>query len=192
MRIISGDAGGIPLKTVSGRAVRPTGDRVKESMFSVIGDVRGAIVFDLFAGSGALGLEALSRGATQVVFIEKTKRHRQIIRQNLRSVRGALASDRAYDTQIVGGDAMAVAKLFPAMAGRVDLIFADPPYKPERGEPGAADLIQNPSFQSWASDAVLVLEHPTDAGLDFKGYGWVLLQKKRFGDTGVSFLRFRP
>lgn len=193
MRIISGDAGGIPLKTVPGRAVRPTGDRVKESLFSVIGDVSGAIVFDLFAGSGALGLEALSRGASQVIFVEKIKRHRQVISHNLQSVRRALPSDRTYETQIVGGNAVAVAKLFPAMAGHVDLIFADPPYQPKRGEAGAADLIQNPSFQIWTSHAIVVLEHAAKTALDFEGYGWDLLQNKRFGDTGVAFLRYsRP
>ncbi|MFO7821771.1 MAG: 16S rRNA (guanine(966)-N(2))-methyltransferase RsmD [Lentisphaeria bacterium] len=191
MRVISGEAGGIPLKTVPGRAVRPTGDRVKESMFSVLGDISGNVVFDLFAGSGGLGLEALSRGAQRVVFVEKETRHLRVLEQNLRKVEHALPSEGRAAAEIVRGDALQVPKCFAELRGRVDLILADPPYNSPSGAPGAESLIQNPAFQQWSKGAILVLEYSTDNQPVIDEQEWSLLRRKSFGHTTLSFLKAR-
>jgi 16S rRNA (guanine966-N2)-methyltransferase len=83
MRIVSGVAGGIRLHAPRGTVVRPTEDRVKESLFGALGDLSGARVLDLFAGTGALGLEALSRGAASVVFVERSRQVLPFLRDNI-------------------------------------------------------------------------------------------------------------
>src|SRR5690606_11836684 len=83
VRVISGKARGARLRTPKGASTRPTLDRVKESLFNILGDVKGASVLDLFAGSGSLGIEALSRGAKVAVFVESDRRAAEIIRANL-------------------------------------------------------------------------------------------------------------
>ncbi len=87
MRIVSGDARGIRLTVPEeGEDIRPTEDRVKESLFSTLGDFTGTAVLDLFSGTGALGLEALSRGAARVTMVERDARHAEVIRRNLAAV----------------------------------------------------------------------------------------------------------
>lgn len=118
MRIIAGKYKGHPLSTPPGDDTRPTSDRVRESLFGsleTLGMIDGARVADLFAGSGALGIEALSRGATDVVFVERAHRAATVIKKNLASV--------GEKRLVVQGDATA-----PAVAGVFDLILADPPY----------------------------------------------------------------
>ena len=101
MRIVAGSVKGHPLRVPQGREVRPTADRVRESLFSILGEeVSGARVLDAFAGSGALGLEALSRGASAAVFVERSRRVRQVLELNVQALRFA---DRC---RIMGGDAM--------------------------------------------------------------------------------------
>ncbi len=121
MRVIAGSAGGIPLKVPQGDT-RPTTDRVREALFSMLGDrVEGARVLDLFAGSGALGIEALSRGATSALFVEHHRAAADVLRGNLQKTRVTGASLRQMDVF------RSLAEL--ARAGEVfDLVFADPPY----------------------------------------------------------------
>ncbi len=126
MRIIAGVWRGRPLKAPEGQTTRPTADRVRETLFSMlvsrIGSFEGLRVADLFAGSGALGLEALSRGAGSATFVENDRSAVAAIRANAANL-GAL--DRV---QILGGSALALPKSEP-----FDLLFADPPYAPGLG-----------------------------------------------------------
>lgn len=124
MRIIAGKWRGRPIEAPPGIGTRPTADRARETLFSMlasrIGSFEGLRVADLFAGSGALGLEALSRGAAGAVFVESDTKARAIIRRNARKLGAAV--------EILGGSALALPRADP-----FDLVFADPPYGPGSG-----------------------------------------------------------
>ncbi|MHB1705968.1 16S rRNA (guanine(966)-N(2))-methyltransferase RsmD [Acidithiobacillus sp.] len=119
IHIIAGRCRGRRLRTLPGTALRPTPGAVRETLFNwLASDIIGARVLDLFAGSGALGLEALSRGAGEVVFVEKNPRHRQVLQENVTAC-------GAGQTQIVGSDALG----FLRDCGQsFDVILADPPF----------------------------------------------------------------
>lgn len=120
MRVITGSARGMTLKTLEGESVRPTTDKVKEAVFSIIQfELEGRRVLDLFAGSGQLGIEALSRGAESAVFVDSDKKAIKVVKENLEKTR---LSDKALVAQT---DSVAFLK----MTDRVfDIVFLDPPY----------------------------------------------------------------
>jgi 16S rRNA (guanine966-N2)-methyltransferase len=118
VRVVAGEFKGRRLHAPRGRRTRPTADRVREALFSILGDVGGSRVLDLFAGSGALGIEALSRGASAAVFVDSDRRAVAAIRRNLEAV-GAHAEVQRRDV---------LAFLASAAGGTYDLVFADPPY----------------------------------------------------------------
>ncbi len=123
MRVIAGEARRLRLKTVEGRDTRPTTDRIKETLFNMISDRLAQSSFlDCFAGSGAIGIEALSRGAGQAVFVEKNPRAVECIRQNLITTR---LEDRAL---VMPGDVLTALKRLEEKAYRFDTVFMDPPY----------------------------------------------------------------
>jgi 16S rRNA (guanine966-N2)-methyltransferase len=122
MRIVAGERKGFPLEAPSGRDTRPTSDRLRETLFAVLGDVSGLTVLDAFAGSGALGLEALSRGAGHVVFSEKAPAALRALRANI---------DRlgyAGRSTVRRGDAVRRMAEDAAAGARYELILIDPPY----------------------------------------------------------------
>jgi len=119
LRVISGEAKGRRLKCRPGDRTRPTADKVKEALFSILGDVRRLKVLDLFSGSGALGIEALSRGAASCLFVEKDFRAVRVLRENL-----DLTGTRSRAT-VIRGDAVRVAEGLQQM---FDLVLLDPPY----------------------------------------------------------------
>jgi 16S rRNA (guanine966-N2)-methyltransferase len=118
MRVIAGEFGGRPLHTARGDATRPTAGRVREALFSMLGPLDGAVVLDLFAGSGALGIEALSRGAARATFVEYSAAALVALRANL--------DDFALQarTRVIGGDVVDALR----RAGNYDLVLIDPPY----------------------------------------------------------------
>ena len=123
MRVIAGSLGGRTLRAPAGRATRPTSDRVREALFSMLGSVEGARVLDLFAGSGALGIEALSRGAASVVFVERDASALRAVSTNLQRL--GLGPPAA---QVRRGDARAALQSARAGQETYDLVFIDPPY----------------------------------------------------------------
>lgn len=128
MRITGGIARGIPLKTVSYAGFRPAMDMTRQSLFSSLqglGDIEGSRALDLFAGSGAYGLEAVSRGAARVTWVEKDRRAVDCIRQNLEAVKKSGQTLAACRTEINARDVMQ----WQGEAGGWDLIFCDPPYE---------------------------------------------------------------
>jgi 16S rRNA (guanine966-N2)-methyltransferase len=167
LRIIAGEFKGRRLKTPAGRSVRPTGDRVKEAWFSILQHaIPDARVLDLFAGSGALGLEAISRGAVQVDFVENHKASLAAIRDNVASLQ---VEPRVT---IHRSDAMRFAHAL--QAGAYDLAFADPPYACGDA-PTLAELFRTTPFAR-----VFSIEHASDqaiAGDD----------TRRYGDTAITF-----
>jgi 16S rRNA (guanine966-N2)-methyltransferase len=180
MRVIAGSAGGIRL-AVPKRGVRPTMDRVKTAIFSSLGDaVIGARVLDLFAGSGALGIEALSRGASSVVFVEGDGQSAEIIEGNLAKtkLKGRIRQQDAFDfLRHASG-----AELF-------DIVFADPPYeKTEDGERFTEKLLVNEDLSRLVDPGgIFVLEkHPGEALPDTTL--WRVIRQKTYGATEVLFL----
>ncbi len=155
IRIIAGSARRTQLEVPDGDAVRPTADRTREALFSHLGNLAGKRVVDLFAGSGALGLEAASRGAENVVLIEKNPRHATVLAENIERVRraGCPAALR-----VEKGDA---ADFFRWPAG-CDLILADPPY--DASADYFQQIVRNPAFRRRAANARLLWEIPGEAG----------------------------
>jgi 16S rRNA (guanine966-N2)-methyltransferase len=174
VRIIAGRWRGRRLKTSGGREVRPTSDRVREAWMSALGSrVVGARVLDLFAGSGALGLEALSRGASSVVFVERARGALEVLHANIELV-GAEA-----DCIVVPKD---VFRFLGANQERFDLALADPPY--EKG--AAARLVQLFRAQPFAHE--LWLEHPFREALSLPADA----RTRRYGDTALTTLTAPP
>lgn len=180
MRIIAGSAGSIPLK-VPRSLTRPTADRVREAVFSVLsGVVPGARVLDLFAGSGSLGLEALSRGAAEATFVES------------HAIACAVISENLQKTRLPGGHVQrrdVLSFLSTAPAGRYDLIFADPPYaSDEAGLALMASLLTLPSLAaSLTLEGILILESLATVPLPPSPL-WELAREKKYGTTRVSYL----
>ncbi len=176
MRIIAGLAKGLPLHVPCGRDVRPTSDRVRGAIFSSLGDrVIGATVLDLYAGTGALGLEAASRGARSVAFVENSA----VVLRSLEKNLAAFRRNRVVDCEF------RVTRVRPA--GAFDLIFADPPY----GD-AAQELLNDKSLTAaLTADGTLVLESAKRSALVVPA-GWLVERDAVYGDTRVSFLRRRP
>ncbi len=169
MRVVAGDLRGRRIESPSGDATRPTTDKVREAVFNALGSldvVDGATVVDAFAGTGAMGIEALSRGAAHCTFIEKDRDALQVLKRNIATL--GLA-DRS---SVVSVDAIAAL----AQHGDCDLFIADPPY----------------GFSDWSSvlrhvtASVVVLESDRDiAEVD----GWETVRAKKYGRTHVAFLQ---
>lgn len=180
MRVIAGSAGGIRL-AVPKRRVRPTMDRVKAAIFSSLGDaVTGARVLDLFAGSGALGIEALSRGASSAVLVEEDRQSAEIIERNLAKtkLKGRVRQQDVFD-------------FLRHAAGEetFQIVFADPPYeKTKYGESYTEKLLTNEALpRLLRSGGVFVLEkRPNETFPEMKL--WRLVRQKTYGATEVLFL----
>lgn len=164
----------------SGRGTRPTTDRVRESLFNVLGarvDFTGLAVLDLYAGSGALGLEALSRGAATAVFVESDRRAAAVIADNVRSLgaSGALVRCGSVASVLAAGN-----------DGPVDLVFADPPYEVSSTE---VDAVLSALYDGgWMSTgAIAVIERPTSSPVLTWTAGWVAWRDRRYGDTRIEF-----
>lgn len=177
-RIIGGVAGGRRI-VVPPRGTRPTTDRVRESLFNVLTarfDLTGMTVLDLYAGSGALGLEALSRGAASVLFVESGRQAAAVIARNIASLGLSGATVRRGSVATVlaaGADAP------------VDLVLADPPY-----DVGAADIeavLGALTERGWAGAAtVVVFERPADSAAPAWPAGWRSWQPRVYGDTRLE------
>jgi 16S rRNA (guanine(966)-N(2))-methyltransferase RsmD len=170
MRLIAGTYGGRRLQAPPGEATRPTSDRVREALFSILGDrVQGARVLDLFAGSGALGLESLSRGAAEATFVDSAPAAIRAIRANLATL-GAAA-------EVIRADALRWLRGAPAGGRQYDLVFLDPPYRRtgELGAPLSAALAP-----VLAEGALVVAEADRRAPLELT---FPLTDERRYGDT---------
>ena len=171
MRIITGSARGTRLKSPPDNSTRPTADRVKESLFSILGGrVVDAVVLDLFAGTGALGLEALSRGAAHAVFVDK--RTGRIIAANAQLTRLA---ERA---EILTTDVFVALRRFTKEGRRFDVIFCDPPYGKKLVEDTAA-LVGSLMNR----DALFVAEHGAEELTDFSSEALRCVRRVSYGRT---------
>jgi 16S rRNA (guanine966-N2)-methyltransferase len=189
MRITGGNAARRILKVPKGLDVRPTPDLVKQAVFNSLGDrVVGAKVLELFAGSGALSLECLSRGATSALCIEKSQKHATFIQQNASSLSDANLQTRTQDVFT------AIAQL-TQVGAQFDLILADPPYGEKnvgrRSESFAQRLLDNEDLPKLlASNGRFILGHTKRDTLEI-GTRWREVKMLKHGDTIMRFLR-RP
>jgi len=188
MRIISGHARGTRLTPPPGTDVRPTMDRVKESMFAMLEPLVDTVVVDLFAGTGALGLEALSRGAAEVYFVELKRRNIRIIEKNLARVESALPT--AVSTRVFEASVLRAPQLLPTL--QPDLIFADPPFHPDRDGNGVGgrELLADKAFRAWAGEALVIMEQPVTEPLpaDIRA-DWEFIRERNYGDVMLYIVR---
>lgn len=176
VRIVGGSLGGRVLRAPGGAATRPTSEKVREAVFNIIGSVAGDRVLDLFAGSGALGIEALSRGAAHATFVDAARPALIAIRGNLRELG---LDDRA---SVVAGDAVvSAARHAPDAPWR--LVFVDPPYRSDLATRAVLAL----PCERLAAGAMVVIEHDRrNAPPDALG-SLLRTDQRRYGDTLISF-----
>jgi 16S rRNA (guanine966-N2)-methyltransferase len=184
MRVIAGRLGSRKLHVPRGLETRPTNSRVREALFSILGDVNGKSVVDLYAGTGALGIEALSRGARHAWFVERGRIALECLRRNLREL------DLGATSTVVAGSVES-SHLEISRLGPHDLVFCDPPWS------RIADvvaLLGRLSLWRWlATGATLVLEHPADCQPARSGIaGLVVADTRRWGDTAATFYVAAP
>ncbi len=183
MRIVGGRFRGRPIAAPSGSLTRPTSDRVRESLFNILthgmewAGIEGARVLDLFAGTGALGLEALSRGAAYCLFVEDNADARGLIRENIEAL-GLTGASKVWRR-----DAAKLGTAAPMQP--FQLLFADPPYGKGLGE----QALQAAADGGWLSaGAVCVLEERADVEPAIPA-AFALLDRRVYGDTALQFLR---
>ena len=180
MRVISGNLKGKKLFALKGLSLRPTSDRVKEAIFDILQKFPpGENVLDLFAGTGALGIEALSRGARRAVFVEENARSGAVLRRNIEACR---LSDQA---EVVAREVQSGLEALEERGDRFDLVFLDPPY----GKGLAYRTLESLSRSSiLAANALIVAEHSPDEDLasvpSLERIDW-----RKYGGTEVSFFR---
>ncbi|WP_347352278.1 16S rRNA (guanine(966)-N(2))-methyltransferase RsmD [Intrasporangium sp.] len=181
-RIISGRAGGRTLRTPPGADTRPTSDRVREALFSRLEHrhlIAGAHVLDLYAGSGALGLEAASRGARLVVLVESNRKAVAAIRANITAV-------GLPGTRLVADTVERALAAGPPSGIRMDLVLLDPPY--EVAESTLTEVLGTLVGQQWlAADAFVIVERSARSPQPTWPKGLELSGEKRYGDTTVWF-----
>lgn len=180
MRIVGGEFRGRPLATPRSDSIRPTTDRVREAVFNVIAHayperLEGARVLDLFAGTGALGLEALSRGASHGIFIEESAEGRGLIRDNVE------AFGLQGRTKIFRRDATALGTV--GTIAPFNLVFADPPYGKGFGEKALKSALDG----GWLQPNAFVMVEEALSSPFKPPSGFVLLDRRDYGDTCVSF-----
>jgi len=182
MRIIAGQAKGRRIAVPPGNAVRPTSDRIKEALFNILGPVDDQKFLDLYAGTGNVGMEALSRGAAEVVFVEK-------IHTLVTDLKGNLDQFRFQGRyEIFSLDVERAVERLVQEALRFDLVFADPPYRKGFVDKTIDLLTRYPSLL--AEEGTLVIQHAVAEPLQIATeLAFELVDARRYGDTLLSFLR---
>lgn len=175
MRIISGKYRGRKLNSPEDYSVRPTTDRVKENIFNILQfDIKGATVLDLFAGSGALGIEAISRGAEEVWFVDNSKKSVELIKKNLEKVE--------YEGGVINRDYVDAILSFNKI---FDIVFIDAPYDTGLAEKAVIHISEKNLL---AVDGVIVYEHSSLSSYTAPE-GYTLSDVRKYGNTTVSFIR---
>jgi len=176
MRVTGGIAKGQQLKTPKNRAVRPTTDKVREAIFSVLSSISGnwSRCLDLFAGSGALGIEALSRNGTWADFVDRERECCAVIKENLART-GLLQKAHIY--------CCSVSKALSFLEDKYDVIFLDPPYADKSLE---TIIKQIAGSRIISKDSIIVISHASRKPLQQRYDGLSMLKEKRYGDTCIS------
>ena len=178
MRVITGKARGVQLKTPDGMTTRPTSDRVKEACFSIIQfDIPTASVLDLFGGTGQLGIEALSRGAKSAIFVDQSEAACRLIKENLRRTK------LEQDGRIICSDYLSYLK---RCRERFDIIFLDPPYAEVFLENSLKMITEIDILQT---GGIIVTERPLGKELPWEFSGYVRSRDYKYGKTLLTIYR---
>ena len=178
MRVITGKARGVVLKTPDGMLTRPTSDRVKEALFSIIQfEIPGASVLDLFGGTGQLGIEALSRGAKNAVFVDAREESCRLIRENLKRTR------LEQDAKVVRSDYLAYLE---RCRERFQIILLDPPYAEVFLENALKKITEIDILQS---GGIIVAERPVGKDLPWEFAGYTRSKDYKYGNTLLTIYR---
>ena len=180
MRIIAGTARSMPLKTIEGKDTRPTTDRIKETLFNILQmDVPGAVFLDLFAGSGGIGLEAVSRGAKKAVFVENSKKAAACIQENIRFTKFTSSCD------LKCMDALSALRMLERRYV-FDIIFMDPPYKQEL-EYDVLSYLKDSSLLK--ENGIIIVEASLDTAFDYlPDMGFTLKRLKTYKTNEHAFI----
>ena len=178
MRVITGKARGVVLKTPEGMETRPTSDRVKEALFSIINfDIPNAVVLDLFGGTGQLGIEALSRGAKSAVFVDAGDPACKLIKENLRRTK------LEGQGKVVRSDYL---QYLRTCHDKFDIIFLDPPYAENLLESAIAHIAK---FDILAPHGIMAAEHPADKVLPALAPPYRVQRTYRYGKIALTIYR---
>lgn len=181
MRVVAGERKGMPLKAVAGNTTRPTTDKVKESIFNIIGPFfDGGIAVDLFAGSGGLGIEALSRGAERAIFVEKDSRAFSVLQENIKKCR------YEAETELFRTDAARAVKGLVKREIVIDYLFVDPPYHKAEYYDFVATLAEAGKL---SVDAIILCEHTKELTLPEQYGDYKLVRRETYGETIISVYR---
>ena len=182
LRIISGSLRGKKLHTLRGMKVRPTADRLRESIFNILSArIHNAVVLDLFAGTGAFGIEAISRGAEYAVFIDNSRKALSVIARNIDA---CAFSNR---TKIIKWDIERNLNCIKSFNPAFNFVFIDPPYNQSKINPSLLNLFKSGSL---AAGACVVLEHAAAEPLHADLGAFEIDDQRRYGKTLVSFLSY--
>ena len=182
LRIIGGDLKGKKLSSVRGTTIRPTADRLRESIFNILSlRVQEAVVLDLFAGTGALGIEALSRGAESTVFVDNNREALSVLERNIKSC--------AFDnrTKIIKWNIKKNLNCLKSIRPLFDLVFLDPPYNQNMLKPALFNLDRSRSMKI---GTCIVVEHSPMESIPKDLSTFETIDQRRYGKTLVSFLNY--
>ena len=182
LRIISGRFKGKKLHSVRGLTIRPTADRLRESIFNILSHgVLNAVVLDLFAGTGALGMEALSRGAESAVFVDNNPKALSVIQRNITSC------SFGRQARIIKWDIKNNLNCLKSAGAAFDLVFMDPPYHRDMVKPALLNLEQSGSLKK---GACIVVEHSPLEPIPDHVFMFEITDRRKYGKTLVSFLSY--
>lgn len=179
MRIIAGIFKGFKLQSFSGKNIRPTPSRIREAVFDIVGNqVVGVDFLDLFSGTGAVGIEAMSRGAKRVTFVDIDQKATNIIKNNLIKVKHS-----SCETNIIRRDFVQAIKLLNLKNNTFDIIFLDPPYNSNYFLKTLQLIDQNPICKE---GGIIIVQHPinTNIGSEFKNL--LLIKERKYGSSKIS------
>ncbi len=189
MRVISGAARGTRLVDLGDADIRPTLDRVKESFFNQVGpDLTGLSFLDLFAGTGSIGIEALSRGAEKVVFVEQNFQAQSVISRNLEKCR-MTAENQTDRWELIKSDALESISVLREKAMAFDLIYVDPPFAESLYGPCLSLLGDSMIMKE---EAWVIVEHFHKTGLQERYGKLKSFKDRRLGDSCLSFFKIEP
>ncbi|QKS71542.1 16S rRNA (guanine(966)-N(2))-methyltransferase RsmD [Paenalkalicoccus suaedae] len=183
MRVISGDRRGMQLKAVPGQSTRPTTDKVKESIFNMIGPYfDGGMMLDLYGGSGSIGIEAISRGMSHAILVDKDKKAIDTINANVKQAR--------YEDEIdvYRNDSERALKAIVKKEHQFALIFLDPPYKNHRLDKELLFIAENKLLEK---NGIIVVEHAFDEPLQEQYEELMCIREERYGDTMISLFEWK-
>lgn len=181
MRVIAGSARHLTLKTIEGMDTRPTTDRIKETLFNMLQyQLAGSRFLDLFSGSGGIGIEALSRGASEAIFVEQNPRAVSCIKENLKTTH---LEDRAM---VISADVLSALKRLEAKSGPFDFIFMDPPYN-HQYERMVLEYLTGSKLAD--GDTTIIVEASRETALDWiEPMGWKIAKVKNYKTNKHIFI----